>query len=615
MRYKFLIVILTAIPSFITGFAHSQPSLSADDTKELVIEYSGKKESFTLLRDATNRSQWYYVPNEPRLTEKIINGVANPELTLLRYQFVDPGSQGHSFDGGILQFAVNLSPDENGLTALKAALKSELDAAVGGSPANLSLAPLPLKSAQASIYTLGGGDSSRLISKSFGTGLFPTFASQKAPFVLYLTKWGADINDALIGNSVSSNTGVPVAVTLTYQGLTPPAHLRIKANYSKIFDHYSQDKTFAAKVSYFGLFGASTQMRWSTINERLSANGALIVEKITNEEISDENMNKVMQDVMKRINDQILQILSPPPSIPPASADMPSFNDRFGGVGYNVSTKNVHFDASFVDEFTWDERKLVVRSTLAGGFIGLGKYPQEIRNRAVQFVPSFDWDMAYFVLPDIGLLSQLQQVQISTELKNAEAHVSTQSGKWTPTKGWRKLPDDRDSISTLDFSITDLLHNGVNRNNLKFITTTTVLQAGRQTILKDTQNVVQGSIPIAPPSEGLSTIVFDPADLQFKNINTSAGRLLRVSVSLKVKDKIYSDVIQPKLDNAQYKFPNALVWVVKNEDLASGAIKATLKFDYTSGSTPLTKTIVIDDFLKEAGDGLNLLIRDPIGNN
>ena len=483
-----------------------------------------------------------------------------------------------------------------------------------GSPTNLSLAPLPLKSAQAYIYTLGGGDSSRLISKSFGTGLFPTFASQKAPFALYLTRWGADINDALIGNSVLSNTGVPVAVTLTYQGLTPPAHLRIKANYSKIFDHYSQDKTFAAKVSYYGLFGASTQMRWSTINEKLSVNGALIVEKITNEEINDENMNQIMQAVMKRINDQILQITSPPPSIPPASAEMPSFNDRFGGVGYNVSTKNVHFDASFVDEFIWDERKLVERSTLAGGFIGLGKYSQEIRNRAVQFVPSFNWDLAHFVLPDIGAFSQLSQVIINTELLNGQTVMSTQSSIWKPAIGWRSIPDDK-PITTLDFSIASLLANGAKRSDLKFRTKTTVLQAGRTTELTNTQDVVQSGIPVAPPSQGLTSIILDPSDLQFKNINTSSGRLLRVSVSLKVKDKTYSDVIQPKFDNGQYKFPNALVWVVKNEDLTSNPIKTTLKFDYTSGSNPLTNTIVIDDFLKEAGDGLNLLIRDPSQTN
>ncbi|MEP6682867.1 MAG: hypothetical protein ABJA35_06390 [Parafilimonas sp.] len=207
----------------------SQPNLESNAVREIIIKYDNKEESYTLLQDAVNKSQWYYIPKEPRLNEILIDGKPNPEFTLLRYQFVDPQSTSHSFDGGIMQFSIVLSPEPKALKSLDSTAKMEI-----GNP-NLSLAALPLKSAQASIYTLGGDDSSRLVSKSFGTGLFPTFASQKAPFALYLTRWGADINDALIGNSVVSNTGIPIAITFTYQGLTPPASLKIMANYHKIF--------------------------------------------------------------------------------------------------------------------------------------------------------------------------------------------------------------------------------------------------------------------------------------------------------------------------------------------------------------------------------------------
>src|SRR5690606_5856941 len=111
----------------ISSLAIAQPSLSADDVKEMVINHKNKTENYTLLRDATNRSQWYFVPKEPRLTEVFINGEPNPEFTLLRYQFVDPTSSSGSFDGGIAQFGIVITPEPEVISLLKVKLEEELE--------------------------------------------------------------------------------------------------------------------------------------------------------------------------------------------------------------------------------------------------------------------------------------------------------------------------------------------------------------------------------------------------------------------------------------------------------------------------------------------------------
>jgi hypothetical protein len=608
--FKILIAVIF-IPIIKPQIVYAQASLASDDIKDLVIVYNGKSEDYTILRDAINRSQWYYIPKSPRLNENNINGTLTPEFSLLRYQFVDPASPGHSYDGGIAQFAVVLTPEADEIKALRDTLVNQLNVANIPS-ADLSLSALPIKSATASIYS---PSDNKLLSNIFGSGLYPLFASQKAPFVLYLTRWGADINDALIGHSVTSATGIPIAITFTFQGLTPPASIHIKANYRKIFNHYSSDKAFAAKASYFGLFGASSQMRWSTINENLSVDGALTVTKIGSSDIDETTMDAVMQAVMKRINDNIFQAMSPPTAISPASADMPSVNERFAGAGYNASFKTVNEISNIDDEFDWTERKIVDRTTLAGGFVGLGQYSQAIRDNAVKFVPTFDWDLAYFILPAVGQLQELTQVVVNTQLVNnqdLQHPISAQSGIWTSAKGWRSIPDDN-PITTLDFAIAPSLNNGVGRNNLQFITTTTVTQADINTISTDTSNVVQGGIPVAPPVNSLRTIFFDPGQLQFNNIN-SLGKLIRVGVTMTIGTNTFSNVIQPLLKDGKYALPNQLVWVVKKDDIRNNHINVTLSFDYISGSTPLNRMITIND-LSAIQPNLNYLIRDPNSAN
>src|SRR5262245_51694748 len=108
-----------ALAAFVAGAAvamaptavHAQASLAAEDIlDEVPVTIGSVRESFTLIRDGRRPEQWYYVPDRPRLFERSLgSGPVEPDFTLLRYQFGDPGNAEKLLEGGLMQFALSLS--------------------------------------------------------------------------------------------------------------------------------------------------------------------------------------------------------------------------------------------------------------------------------------------------------------------------------------------------------------------------------------------------------------------------------------------------------------------------------------------------------------------------
>ena len=100
------------------GSLAAQVSLDGSDKiDQLGVNESGKKcqpqdplcFGFTVVRDARRPAQWYYVPDRPRLVERLQNNQRVPEFALMRYEFPDPQDAAKTIRGGILQFAVSLA--------------------------------------------------------------------------------------------------------------------------------------------------------------------------------------------------------------------------------------------------------------------------------------------------------------------------------------------------------------------------------------------------------------------------------------------------------------------------------------------------------------------------
>lgn len=92
--------------------AYGKISLSVEDAdswmNELTVKLAtGEEASFTLLKDTASPRQFYYVPDQPRLARKKVNGREEPEFHLVTYEYPDPTNPARLIRGGTVQFAVS----------------------------------------------------------------------------------------------------------------------------------------------------------------------------------------------------------------------------------------------------------------------------------------------------------------------------------------------------------------------------------------------------------------------------------------------------------------------------------------------------------------------------
>jgi hypothetical protein len=132
-----------AVLSFIAPSSHAQVSLAADDVIWSVT-YPDTKESFTIIRDARNVDQWYYVPNKPRLVEKDEGGTKVPVFSLVKFQYRDPQDANKLKEGGQLSFETTL-----GAGSAVEFLRDAVAKYKGVDKNKVRLAALPVKQATA----------------------------------------------------------------------------------------------------------------------------------------------------------------------------------------------------------------------------------------------------------------------------------------------------------------------------------------------------------------------------------------------------------------------------------------------------------------------------------
>ncbi len=377
----------------LSGRASAQASLAAEDiAQDVKVEIEGVPELFTVVRDALQRNQWYYIPNSPRLYERSYQGRREPEFSLVRYQFPDPANPATLLEGGILQFAATLAVPPESLDQLKQAV---IDKFPGTRPEEIRLSGMPLKSAKVSLLSPQVG--ALLSSQPQGGGIGPATASQKMAFLLELTSNGTDVYEKL----ARGNTGVPLHVEFVYLGLTPKAGFTVTVDWDQTYSHYSSHHQFAARASWFGLVSANARADIASIREELTNNRAIKVEAIEGENFDMSKIDNYLQPLLKRINDELLEELKPPSYVDPAKADRPEAGGFFGGVGYSVSVKNATKVKKGREVIDFRVQRIVERATIADGFLGIGKYPKEVQDRLV-VVAEPNFKSAYFLLPPVG---------------------------------------------------------------------------------------------------------------------------------------------------------------------------------------------------------------------
>lgn len=297
-----LFVLAFATPNFAQA-----PSLAPADAYYVSAKTEFGTETFTIIRDGRREEQFYFVPARPHVAIEKRNGKDYPVFQLLSYQ---RKKDNELIQGGILQFSVQ--------TAISKATENELLNTIKGkfplsdSKKQHRLSPIPMKEAVISMYDLDG---KLLQSAPVKEGIAPIFGNQQFPFMLNLTDLGADAMKAM----TTGHGGLPVLITYTFQGMTPPGGFKIEVNWDNCYKHLSSDTKLRANVAYASL-GANLGADMTKIREEMESNGMMKITALSNEALSDTALDAAMNPVIDLITKELFENIKAPPQIDPASA-------------------------------------------------------------------------------------------------------------------------------------------------------------------------------------------------------------------------------------------------------------------------------------------------------
>lgn len=594
---SFATTVRRALAAFVAGAAvamapapvHAQASLAAEDIlDEVPVTIGGVRESFTLIRDGRRPEQWYYVPDRPRLFERSLgSGPVEPDFTLLRFQFGDPANAEKLLEGGLMQFALSLSLPAEAIPQLKKAIAATKTVA----PEKIRLAALPFEKASVHLYVPESGE--LIASKPQGPGIAPTFATQKVAFSVPLTRVGSDVFDSL----VNGNTGLAVAVEFDYKGLSPAAGFTITVDWDQAYRHYSSDKQFRAQAGVLGSVGLKASVDRSKVFNELTSRKIVQVDVIEGGAFTAEKAATYVDTILNRINTELTTALTPPAAVTPAKANdakgaegfIENVKDQLSGAfGYSVAMKDQREVKRGRERIQFTSRSIETRKTVAGGFVGIGRYPEDVRRRLVTIVPPGPWKSAFFMLPNVGDDQQLgiRQIDLQVRLKHRGTPHQTQAVRWTPDGGW--VGRDAKPRTILAFGLLDLRQidpklEGVSFESVGQITVRNdVLQVSQELPLDD-------EAALTTPLSLAKIVRVDGSSLDWKGIEDTSD-LVAVNVVLKSGDRSLTGRLRPRNVDGKWAPPEPLIWVTSR----GGAVTADIRFIRADGAEVAWKQNGVD---------------------
>jgi hypothetical protein len=563
------ILILTIAFLFLFQQSFSQASLAAEDfIEDLTAKTGNEKISYSVIKDAKNSDQWYYIPREVRVSEKVlVNGTKEPEFSLVKYQYPDPKNYQKTKEGGIIQFTVVFAPKEGVVEQLRSELIKKTN-----NP-KIRLGALPMKTAK---FRLLKPDTTFLATALPSEGIAPTIASQKMAFVIPITDIGADVYDALI-----KRTGVGMNVIYTYKGLTPASGFKVTVNWDNVYNFFSKNTKIYAEASYLS-FGGRAQSERQDISKSLKESKCIHVEMETGEAAKDSLLNLYLDPIMKKIEaevynanfkatasrDSILMAQSVNSQRPKEQGFWSGFFKKFGGgVDYSRAIKNVSERRTGSDTITFNVRNEVERQTLMGGFIGIGeyKYTDEMLEKKgiVLKVSAGNWEKALIQLPQaIDPSSGIKGINFDVSLKNKDKFDS-ESVTWNPQDGWKDLHGNKRT------AVLFPLFGKVNASNpigslnfdtkLKIITDDVIEVIGKTKAFNGSENV-------DPLQNIVGMIRIKTSNLTWRKITQQESNLEYVDVEIKQGVRHIQSVLEPSKNNGTWVEPMPFAWVIKKNE-------------------------------------------------
>ncbi|MBF0547252.1 MAG: hypothetical protein HQM08_22620 [Candidatus Riflebacteria bacterium] len=289
--YKVYFAISLLAFSMYSGLLTAQPLLHGPNQWDVVVKVDGVNETIIVARDANKEDVWYYVPGKPRLC---VNENGEPIFSMVKYQYHDPKDKQKLLEGAIIQFSVRLSLPAEAIKDLKTAILK----LPGNAGKNISLSALPFKDIKMALMSPKG----EFITNAEPAKDFTTsFATSEVPFEVHLTDVGADVYKALC----EGDTGLPIWCGYTYYTVTPPASIKITANWQSVYDHVSSNVSLKQEIAQVGS-GLGTSFDHAKLKEALTSMKGIKVESIGNKDAwADDKFETTLDTLCNKIYTEI----------------------------------------------------------------------------------------------------------------------------------------------------------------------------------------------------------------------------------------------------------------------------------------------------------------------
>lgn len=544
---------------FLLGFvvlasaAFSQPSLNPVDQLVLGVKNErNRDEAFTVIRDANIGEVFYIVPGRPRLEVRGSGDDARPVFHLVKYQYQDKARDIPA--GAVMQFSVTFEVPQIVRDNLGAKIKEIYKLK------QMRFAPFPIKSSQIKFYSLEGkaleteDDSSATDEGTTNAaGIGPGFGTQSFPFQVKLKDLNADLYEAL----VQGHAGLPVLMTITYQGLTPRLGCKITANFEKIFDSLdvglSSGGSFACPFMDIG-----SQGDYGLDLKKLENNNSVKIESTTGEGFTNEEFDAIRDLIMPKIYAELFDTedkANPfPPEIPSDSAQglaesqNPNAPNPLAGLGsivgevasgasslsklaasmmqgsgkarikFSLKAKKQIKKGSFT--FDMNKRSLVERTCSFGTCLNISEY-LKYKDELISEIIAGGWAKAFFTLPTVADPESLDIKDITmniTPMLNGK-HITNLGAQSARFKAGESDWVDRDGnpIRKVVFPMSAMFKNKGKKDVFNFVVDGTVaLNKARKSItFKQEVPMINGDFPVVDPQSFIEVVTIDGFMLDF----------------------------------------------------------------------------------------------------
>lgn len=540
---KFFTGLWLLLASFLftlNGAFAQAPSLAASDQFVVTVETENGDETFSIIRDGRIEEQFYYLPIRPIVAFQDVNGKKSPIFQLMSYQTKDKDD--NLVQGGILQLSMVMGVSQETIDKLLKKIKSGIRLSTYKS--NHRLAPMPIKSAELTLYDLGGDMLDQAAPKG---GIAPIFGTQHYPFMLRLKDLGTDIMEALC----RKQGGLPVLITYTFQGMTPKVGFAVEVNWDACYKHFSTDTNVALSVAKNAISG-DLGLDIATLREEFESKGLIKIDSLTDETFSSEQLDELMGPVLNLITAELFEQIHAPTSISPAEAKAvkdlapkspvaegikaateayKKLTGKFFSVNaqVNFALKDVKIVKKGKFTYKFDRQSIIDRTSSFGGLLGIGNYPKEIQDKCITTMPAGKWESAYFILPAVGDPDALGitslDISVTPEEKDAK------SGKWAQISGYKiesagfnktgeaiwTAGGDKKEVTRFLYPLKALYESeGFSTGNYRFKVDTTIKpKTGKSIQTTSYMPLFDGDLPIAPPDDLVDVLTIDGSCLTY----------------------------------------------------------------------------------------------------